>query len=181
MRVPLLIAVAISWSVALGGDARADGGGGQTAASERALWSVGTSEDEKGRPIIHIWRRAALDLPNRSGYRWRVGIAWPFPDALVNGMPSPAERVQMTAIDDAIAGLFHQDAELRTVSVRTGGGGREVMLYAKSATVAWKRIDALFKQFPTVFPGGREAHAYVKEDADWSTYRALIATVHPMK
>lgn len=173
LTVPFLgiVALALFTSAARGADLKSE--------SPRDPWMSGTSRDEKGLPLIHSLRTTALELPNRARYRWRVGISWRFRHALDNGMPGPEDRTAMSAIDDAIQRDFERNDESRLVYFSTGGGIREVMIYATSEVAAWARIDALVKQFPAAFPGKREQWAYVKEDADWSGYRSLVAALRP--
>jgi hypothetical protein len=146
-------------------------------ASAADTWTQGTGRDEHGQPVIHSLRDAALNLVNRARYRWRIGISWRFHHALPNGMPSPEDRARMKAIDDVIFRDFGNDDHDRIVYLTTGGGIRELMIYRTSGTMAWKRIDALCKQFPDEFPGDRQQWAYVKEDANWDEYRSVLAMV----
>ncbi|MCU1276461.1 MAG: hypothetical protein JWM53_7 [bacterium] len=112
------------------------------------VWLSATSSDEHGDPLIHSLRSAALELTNRARYRWRIGLSWRFRHPLGNGMPGTADRAPMIAIDDAIHDVFEHDDAARIVYFTTGGGIREVMLYAASESAAWARVDALFKKFP---------------------------------
>ncbi len=147
--------------------------------SARDSWISATSRDQNDQPLIHSLRAAALELTNRARYRWRVGMSWRFRHATANGMPGAEDRTPMSAIDDAIKRDFERDDEHRVVYFTTGGGIREVMLYGRSEAIAWKRIDALFKQFPDQFPGDRRRWAYVEADPEWKAYRAIQAMVRP--
>jgi hypothetical protein len=144
-------------------------------------WLSATSKDEHGDPLIHSLRSAALELSDRARYRWRIGISWRFRHPLANGMPGSADRAPMIAIDDAIHDAFEHDDAARIVYFTTGGGIREVMLYSASESVAWARVDAIFKNFPDWFPGDRARWAYVKQDADWSAYRAVVVAIRPSR
>lgn len=152
-----------------------------TPGSSRDSWISATSRTENDQPLIHSLRAAALDLANRARYRWRIGISWRFRHAAENGMPGSEDRAPMIAIDDAIKRDFERDDEHRIVYLTTGGGIREVMLYGTSEAGAWKRIGALFKQFPDDFPGDRRRWAYVKEDPDWGAFREVVAMVRPLR
>ncbi len=145
--------------------------------SARDTWLSATSRDEHDQPIIHSLRAAALELTHRARYRWRVGISWRFRHATTNGMPGAEDRTPMSAVDDAIKRDFERGDEHRIVYFTTGGGIREVMLYGTSDAAAWKRIDALFKQFPDDFPGDRRRWAYVKADPEWEAFRQIMAVV----
>src|SRR5581483_3301486 len=52
--------------------------GGIQPESARDTWISATTRDEKGLPLIHSFRIAALELTNRVRYRWRIGISWRF-------------------------------------------------------------------------------------------------------
>jgi hypothetical protein len=96
-------------------------------------------------------------------------------------MPGDEDRAPMIAIDDAIHRDFERDDECRIVYFTTGDGIREVMSYAKSEAAAWARVDAIIEQFPDAFPGKRAQWAYVKKDANWSGYRAILQALQPTK
>jgi hypothetical protein len=177
IRGALRVAVVVAALVLIAVSAAADGG--ITPGSEGDTWLSATSRDQRNRPIIHSLRSAALQLTNRARYRWRIGISWRFRHAQENGMPGREDRAPMSAIDDAIQRDFQRNDEHRIVYFSTGGNVREVMLYGVSEATAWKRIEALFRQFPDEFPGDRGRWAYVKADADWTMYRAVAAMLHP--
>jgi hypothetical protein len=172
MRAAILICVS-----AFVMTAHADGG--IAPGSARDSWTSATSRDGRGRPIIHSLRSAALELTDRTRFRFRIGVAWRFPHALGNGMPGPEDRKPMIAVDDAIHRIFERADENRIVYFTTGGGIREVMIYGTSEAEAWAAVDELIKQFPEQFPGKRAQWAYVKADPDWGGFRAVLTSLRP--
>jgi len=139
-------------------------------------WAQGQT-DEQGQPLLHSLREHALDLAERGQFRWRVGISWKFAHPQSNGMPGAEDRKPMMAVDDVVFSDFERNDDCRIVYFTTGGGIREVMLYARSEAAAWAHVDALFKRFPQIFPGKRGQWAYVKQDADWAEFRAVAAAL----
>jgi len=133
--------------------------------------------DEGGKPLIHSLRAHALELANRARFGWRLGVTWRFRHVLDSGMPAREDRAPMMAIDDAIHDLCEHDDDNRIVYFTTGGGMREVVLYAASEPAARGCIDRVFKKFPDWFPGNRNKWSYVQKDADWAGYRAIAKIV----
>ena len=151
--------------------ARADAGIAPGSAKDTWTQAVTTEEDQ---PLIHSLRAAALELTNRARFRWRFGITWRFRHVLDTGMPAREDRPPMMAIDDAIHDLCERNDDNRIVYFSTGGGIREVVLYASSEAGAWSCVAAVFKKFPDWFPGDRKKWSYVRQDPDWSAYRAIV-------
>jgi hypothetical protein len=175
--VALFALVAVAAAKTERGKATADGAVKPGSPDDK--WQLLTTK--RRVPLIHSLRWRALELTDRARFRWRFGLTWRFPHAQDNGMPGDEDRAPMIAIDDAIHRDFERDDQCRIVYFTTGDGIREVMSYAKSEAAAWARVDAIIEQFPDAFPGKRAQWAYVKKDANWSGYRAILQALQPTK
>lgn len=100
-------------------------------------------------------------------YSIQVGVAVPFNDPTLEGLPGPDEQTQLDRIEKTLVRKADEQSVL--VGVITTGGMREFVLYTNSS--AWlEGFHETMKAEVTTHP----VHVIAKNDPDWSVYKSFV-------
>jgi len=130
-------------------------------------WGTATSKDATGRTVIFRFVDTFDAGFNRSEQPVRIILAWKYQGT--NGMPLPAERERMDAMEDLLLPVVERDDFSTLALVSTGDNLREWIYYARSEEGFLERLNqALGGQEP--FP----IKIHVTSDPAWANYQEFI-------
>ena len=131
-------------------------------------WGTATStNDATGRALVF---RFVGDLDpgfDRASQPVRVIITWKYEGT--NGMPVPAERQRMDAMEDLLAPALEADGFSTLALVSTGEDLREWIYYAKSEESFFARLNEALGGHPA-FP----IEIHVAADPKWENYQEFM-------
>jgi hypothetical protein len=131
-------------------------------------WGTATSKDDaSGRVIIFRYISDLVSGFNRGSQPVRAIIVWKYKGT--NGMPVPAERERMDAMEDLLEPVVEAGGFSTLALVSTGEEVREWIYYAKSEEGFFSRLNQALGGHPA-FP----IDIHVADDPKWSNYQEFL-------
>ena len=130
-------------------------------------WSV--TEGRHGDAIMVIRTNTGYREYKRvPGYEYQVGIAVPLVDAEASGLPSSAESVSLTEIEESLCEALQEQCESLFVAVITTSGMREFVFYTRDPSSVESRLAKLRQKFAS-----HELQLMIQLDKPWDIYSQL--------
>ena len=134
-------------------------------------WATAQSRNPgNGRVIVFRYVQAFASGFSKAKQSTRVIVTWLYTSE--NGMPSPAERKRMDALEDLLAPAVEATGVATLALVSTGEGLREWTYYAKSEQAFLGKVNQALQRHPK-FP----IDIHVAEDKAWRTYEQFVQQV----
>ncbi|TDP82290.1 uncharacterized protein DUF695 [Aquabacterium commune] len=134
-------------------------------------WATAQSRNpSNGRVIVFRYVQTFASGFSKAQQPIRVIVTWQYTSE--NGMPTPAERQRMDALEDLLAPAVEATGVATLALVSTGEGLREWTYYAKSEQVFLGKVNQALQRHPK-FP----IDIHVAQDKAWRTYEQFVQQV----